>query len=468
MADIEHYEILILGGGKAGKTLAMDMGKAGRRVAMIERGMIGGSCINVACIPTKALVRSAEVSHLVRHADAFGSQAGTAPVDMAAVAARTADVVRGLVELHRDAFAASGFDLVLGEGRFVAPRVIEATLTDGSTRLLSGERIFLNLGTTAAMPDIAGLRDTAPLTHVEALLLERLPTHLLVLGGGYIGLEMAQAFRRLGSAVTIVERGPQLAAREDPDIAEAVQALLRADGIDIILDAKVKQVEGHSGRSVTLHLTTPEGERVLQGSDILVAAGRLPQTAGIGLDIAGVELDARGFIRVDERLATTAAGIWALGEVAGSPMFTHVSMDDYRVARSGILGGDRTTRDRLVPYVVFIDPELARVGLNETEAKRLGLSVRIARLPMKAVPRARTLGLTQGFMKAVVDTDSDRILGFTMLGAHAGEVVAVVQAAMWGDLPYTMLRDGIIAHPTMAEGLNLLFGALAPQAVSLR
>ena len=461
MSDTEHYEILILGGGKAGKTLAMDMAKAGRRVALIERGMIGGSCINVACIPTKALVRSAEVSHLVRHAGAFGSQASTAPVDMAAVAARTADVVSRMVAVNRNAFAASGFELVLGEGRFVAPRVIEASLADGGTRRLTGERIFLNLGTVAAVPDIPGLHDASPMTHVGALQLDRLPRHLLVLGGGYIGMEMAQAFRRLGSAVTIVERGPQLAAREDPDVAAAVQDLLREDGIDLLLDSQVTQVEGRSGEAVRLQLTVAGDTRILEGSDILVAAGRVPQTAGIGLEIAGVTLDGRGFIQVDDRLATTAAGIWAMGEVAGSPMFTHVSLDDYRVARSVILGGDRNTRARLIPYVVFIDPELGRVGLSETEAQRLGLQVRIARLPMSAIPRAQTLGLTRGFMKAVVDTSSDRILGFTMLGAHAGEVIAVVQAAMWGNLPYTMLRDGILAHPTIAEGLNLLFANVA-------
>ncbi len=464
MKDIEHYEILVLGGGKAGKTLAMDMARTGRRVAMIERGMIGGACINVACIPTKALVRSAEVSHLLRHAADFGSRAKVGPVDMAAVAARTAGVVHGLVSLHRGLFAESGFELVLGEGRFVEPRVIEASLADGSSRRLSGERIFLNLGTTAAIPDIPGLHDAAPLTHVEALLLERLPPHLLVLGGGYVGLEMAQAFRRLGSEVTIIERGPQLAAREDPDVARAVQDLLREDGIEVVLDAQATQVQGRSGQGVVLRVTTPGGERVLEGSDILVAAGRVPRTARIGLEIAGVALDARGFIQVDDRLATSAAGIWAMGEVAGSPMFTHVSMDDYRVARSVILGGDRSTRARLVPYVVFIDPELGRVGLSETEARHLGLRVRVARLPMGAVPRAQTLGLTRGFMKAVVDADTDRILGFTMLGAHAGEVIAVVQATMWSGLPYTMLRDGILAHPTMAEGLNVLFGKLAEPA----
>jgi pyruvate/2-oxoglutarate dehydrogenase complex dihydrolipoamide dehydrogenase (E3) component len=462
MGDVEQYEILILGGGKAGKTLAMDMAHAGRRVAVIERGFIGGSCINVACIPTKALVRSAEIAHLVRSRAEFGIEPGETGVDMHAVATRTAGIVAGMVGLHRRLFAAAGFELVIGEGRFVAPRVIEATLPDGTTRRLTGERIFLNLGTTAAVPDLPGLRAAAALTHVEALLLERLPRHLLVLGGGYIGMEMAQAFRRLGSAVTIVERGPQLAGREDPDVAQAVQDIFREDGIAIQLNTAVIGVTGQSGDAVTLRLSDNAGERDLEGTDILVAAGRVPQTAGIGLEAAGIQLDPRGFIQVDERLATTAPGIWALGEAAGSPMFTHVALDDYRVARSVILGGDRTTRSRLIPYAVFIEPELGRVGLSETEARQQGIAVRVAKLPMAAVPRAQTLSQTKGFMKAVVDAESDRILGFAMLGVHAGEVMAAVQTAMWGNLPYTLFRDGILAHPTLAEGLNLLFAKIPP------
>jgi pyruvate/2-oxoglutarate dehydrogenase complex dihydrolipoamide dehydrogenase (E3) component len=441
----------------------MDMAHAGRRVAVIERGLIGGSCINIACIPTKTLVRSASVARLVRDRAMFGLRAGDVEVDMLEVAARTAGVVGGMVDDHRRLFAESGFELVIGEGRFVAPRVIEASLPGGGTRRLTGERIFLNLGTRAAVPDLPGLRAAAPLTHVEALLRERLPRHLLVLGGGYVGLEMAQAFRRLGSAVTVIERGPQLASREDPDVAAAVLALFLEEGIAVHLDTLVTQVTGRSGEAVTLRLLQGGDERTLEGSDILVAAGRVPQTAGIGLEAARVDVDAAGFVVVDERLATTAPGIWALGEAAGSPMFTHVSLDDYRIAKSVILGGDRTTHRRLIPYAVFIEPELGRVGLNETDARRQGIAIRVAKLPMAAVPRARTLSETRGFMKAVVQAEGDAILGFAMLGAQAGEVVAAVQVAMWGLLPYTAFRDGILAHPTMAEGLNLLFSNV-PQA----
>jgi pyruvate/2-oxoglutarate dehydrogenase complex dihydrolipoamide dehydrogenase (E3) component len=455
MNEIDAYDILVLGGGKAGKTLAMDQAKAGKRVAVIEAGMIGGSCINIACIPTKALVRSAEVAETVRHAGFFGTNAGEIVVDMPRVAARTAAVVADMVDFNQRAFAASGFELVIGWGRFVAPRVIEVR-SAGGLRRLTGERIYLNLGTRAAIPPVAGLREAGPLTHVEALKLDVRPAHLIVIGGGYVGLEMAQAFRRLGSAVTLIERGPRLAAREDDDVAAAIQDLFVADGIEVATSAEIASVEGRSGEHVAVVLA--DGRR-LSGSHLLVAAGREPMTRDIGLEIAGVDLDGRGFIVVDERLRTSAPDVWALGEVAGSPMFTHVSLDDYRVAKSGITGGDRTTKGRLIPSCLFIDPEFARVGLSEHEAERSGHAYRVARLPVDVVPRARTLSKRVGLMKAVIAADNDKILGFTMLGAQAGEVMAVVQMAMLGGLPYTALRDGILAHPTMAEGLNMLFGS---------
>ena len=455
MTEIDAYDILVLGGGKAGKTLAMDQTKAGKRVAVIEAGMIGGSCINIACIPTKALVRSVEVAETVRHAGSFGTDAGEIVVDMHRVAARTAEVVADMVDFNRRAFAASGFELVIGWGRFVAPRVIEVETSGGICRL-TGDRIYLNLGTRAAIPPVAGLREAGPLTHVEALKLDVIPAHLIVVGGGYVGLEMAQAFRRLGSAVTLIERGPRLAAREDDDVAAAIHDLFVADGIEVATSAEIALIAGRSGEHVAVALS--DGRR-LSGSHLLVAAGREPMTCDIGLEIAGVDLDGRGFIVVDERLRTSAPGVWALGEVAGSPMFTHVSLDDYRVAKSGITGGDRTTKGRLIPSCLFIDPEFARIGLSEREAERSGQAYRVARLPVDVIPRARTLSKRMGLMKAVIAADSDKILGFTMLGAQAGEVLAVVQMAMLGGLPYTALRDGILAHPTMAEGLNMLFGS---------
>ncbi len=438
----------------------MDQAKTGKRVAVVEAGMIGGSCINIACIPTKALVRSAQVADLFWRAEEFGVVLPEAPtVDMGRVAARTAEVVAGMVEVNAKAFAASGFELALGWGRFIEPRVIEVA-AEGGTRRLTGDRIYLNLGTRAAIPPVPGLREAAPLTHVEALKLDVVPERLLVIGGGYIGMELAQAFRHLGAEVTIIEHGRQLATREDADVASAIQDLFSADGIKLALDARIAEVTGRSGESVMVRL---EDGQSFTGSHVLVAAGRDPMTRDIGLDIAGVTLDARGFILVDDRLATSAPGIWALGEVAGSPMFTHVALDDYRVAKSGIVGGDRTTKDRLVPYSVFLEPELGRVGLSEREAARAGVPYRVARLAMDAVPRARTLSARTGFMKALVG-DDDRILGFAMLGAQAGEVMATVQMAMLGGLPYTALRDGILAHPTLAEGLNMLFAPVSERS----
>lgn len=450
--DAEVFDLIVFGGGKAGKTLAMDQARAGKRVAMVERGLIGGSCINVACIPSKALIRSAQVHGLARRAAAYGTPVESG-LDMPTVAGRTADVVAEMIAFNRKGFEASGLELVLGWGRFVAPRVIEV-LSGGGPRRLTAPAIYLNLGTVAAIPPVPGLVDAKPLTHVEALLLEELPRHLLILGGGYIGLELGQAYRLLGAEVTIVEQAPRIAAREDDDVAAALQKALEEDGVNFLAGVAVTQVSGRSGSTVTV--TLADG-RSMEGSHILVAAGRKPMTGDIGLDIAGVALDERGFVRTDPALRTTAEGIWALGEIAGTPMFTHASLDDYRIIKSGLSGGGYVASARIVPYCVFVEPELARIGLNEKEARARGLSCRVFRMPMDVVPRARTSGERKGMMKALVD-DTDRIAGFMMLGAHAGEVMTAVQMAMLGGLTYQAVRDAIIAHPTLAEGLGLLFG----------
>lgn len=464
MADGEKVENVILGGGEPGKYIAWELAREAHRSVVIECALIGGSCPNIACLPSKNVVHSAKVADLVRHAAEYGQQTGPVATDMMGVRRRKRKMVDGLVEIHRKRFAANGLEFLLGEGRFIAPRTIEVRLAAGGTRRIEAERVFLDLGTHATIPDIPGLADAAPLTHVEALELDRLPEHLIVLGGGYAGVEFAQAFRRFGSRVTVVEYGPQLLGHEDPDVAEAIRAIFEGEGIDVILGAETRAVEGRSGDRVHCHVRTAAGERVLEGSDALVAAGRTPNTKGIGLDRAGVELDARGYIRVNDRLETSAPAVWAMGECAGSPQFTHVAFDDFRVVRDNLAGGKRTTRDRVIPYCAFIDPELGRVGLNETEAKQKGVDVRVVALPMASVLRARTLGETRSFMKVLLDTGSDRIFGFTMLGPEAGEVIAVVQTAMLAGLPYTGLRDAIFTHPTMAEGLNVLFAnAPAPR-----
>ncbi|HEV8061928.1 MAG TPA: mercuric reductase [Gemmataceae bacterium] len=466
MSQAKPYEDLVLGSGAGGKLLAWHLARSGRRVAVVERRWIGGSCPNVNCLPSKNEVWSAKVADLLHHAAQFGIVTGSVAVDMAKVRQRKREMVEGLIALHLELYHNSGAELIMGDGRFVAPKTLEVRLRDGGTQVLSGERVFLNLGTRATIPPVAGLADAGPLTNIETLELDRLPTHLIVLGGGYVGLEFAQAYRRFGSKVTVVQRGPQLADHEDADVAEAIGQLLRDEGIEVLLSAESRKVEGRSGNNVRLHLRTPQGERVIEGSDILVATGRTPNTGGIGLDTAGVRLDQRAYIQVNDRLETSAPNVWAIGECAGSPQFTHVSEDDFRVIRDNLAGGSRSTRDRLIPFCLFTDPQLARVGLSEAEAKQRGVAVRIARLPMGAVLRTRTTGEMRGFMKALVDARTDRILGFTMFGPEAGEVIAVVQTAMLAGMPYTGLRDAILAHPTMAEGLNGLFSAVPPAAAT--
>ena len=462
MSEPQRYEVLVLGSGAGGKLLAWHLARSGRRTAVVERKWIGGSCPNVNCLPSKNEIWSARVADLVHHAAKFGMVTGPTAIDMGRVRQRKRDMVEGLVAMHLEKYRDSGAELIMGAGRFVAPKTLEVRLNDGGTRVLTGDRVFLNVGTHATIPPIPGLAEAGPLTNIELLELDRLPAHLLVLGGGYVSLELAQAYRRFGSRVTVVEHGPQLAGREDPDVADALGRLFGDEGIDVLLAAEALQVEGRSGQGVRLRVRTPHGERRLDGSDLLVATGRTPNTAGIGLDLAGVQLEGRGSIHVNDRLETSAPEVWALGECAGSPQFTHVSEDDFRVIRDNLAGGHRTTRDRLIPFCLFTDPPLARVGLNETDARRRGVAVRVAQLPMAAVLRARTTGEMRGFMKALLDTRTDRILGFTMFGPEAGEVMAVVQTAMLAGMPYTGLRDAMLAHPTMAEGLGPLFAGVPP------
>ena len=462
MPQLEQYEALVLGSGEGGKYLAWHMGRSGRRTAVVERRWIGGSCPNINCLPSKNEIWSAKVADLVRHGSTFGVKADSGASDMIQVRQRKRAMVEGLVARHLELYKASGAELIMGTGRFVAPKTLEVSLNDGGTRQLAGDRVFINIGTRPAIPDVPGLKEAGPLTNIEALELDYVPRHLIVLGGGYVGLELAQAFRRFGSRVTLIEQGPHIAGREDEDVAEEMRRILSNEGIEILVAAEPQRVSGRSGEEVSMTMRTSSGERTIEGSDILAAAGRIPNTAGIGLDLAGVELDNRGYIKVNERLETTASGVWAVGECAGSPQFTHVSYDDFRIIRDNLAGGDRTTRGRLIPYCMFTDPPLARVGLSEGEAKRAGIEVRVAKLPMNSVLRTGTIGETQGFMKALIAGCDAEILGFTIIGAEGGEVMAVVQAAMLAGLPYTRLRDAIIAHPTMAEGLNSLFSNVPP------
>jgi pyruvate/2-oxoglutarate dehydrogenase complex dihydrolipoamide dehydrogenase (E3) component len=460
----EQIDVLILGSGGGGKLTAWHMARSGRRTAVVERKWIGGSCPNVACLPSKNEIRSAEVAHLARNGAEFGAMAGPVKVDMAKVVRRKREMVDGLVAAHLKNYKESGAELIMGSGRFVAPKTLEVSLNDGGTRTLAGARVFLNVGTHAAIPNVPGLEVAHPMTHIEALELDILPAHLIVIGGGYAGLELAQAYRRFGAEVTVVEAGTQLMGREDADASHEIRQILIKEGMQIHVPAELIKVSGQSGQEVSLVARTGAGEQTITGSHILVAAGRVPNTAGIGLDKAGVDLTDRGFVRVNERLETSAPDVWAVGECAGSPMFTHISEDDFRIVRDNLSGGRRSTHDRLIPYCMFTDPPLAHVGLSEREAERQGVKTRVAKLPMKAVLRAQAAGETEGFMKALIGESDDRILGFTMIGAQAGEVMAVVQTAMMADLPYTRLREADYAHPTFSEGLNFLFSNVPPRA----
>ena len=465
MPQPEQFEVLVLGSGTGGKLVAWHMAQSGRRTAVVERRWIGGSCVNIACMPSKNEIFGARVAHLARHAAQFGTMTGPVAVDMATVRRRKREMVERQIATHMQNYKASGAELIMGNGRFLAPKTLEVTLNDGGTRLLAGDRVFLNVGTHAAVPSVPGLDAARPLTHVEALELDYLPPHLIVIGGGYAGLELAQAYRRFGSNVTIIESGPQLMAREDIDVSQEMRRILSDEGIQVLVEAQLLQVRGRSGEKVSLIVRTASGEQTIDGSDILVAVGRIPNTAGIGLEDAGVELDGRGYIRVNERLETSASDVWAIGECAGSPQFTHISEDDFRIVRDNLAGKDRSTRDRLVPYCMFTDPPLARVGLSEGEAERQGVIARVARLPMNSVLGAQATDERQGFMKALIGENDDRILGFTMIGANAGEVMAVVQTAMLSGLSYSRLADAALAHPTMAEGLGPLFSNVPPRSI---
>lgn len=461
MSELEDYDLVVLGSGEGGKFLAWTLASQGQRAAVIERRYIGGSCPNIACLPSKNVIHSAKVVSLIRRGAEFGIATNSAPVDMQAVRARKRAMVDGLIQMHLQKYQQSGAELILGNGVFIAPKTIEVTLPDGGTRRLRGKTVVISTGSRAKVDDIPGLAPSRPLTHIEALELDHVPGHVIVLGGGYIGLELAQALRRLGSGVTIVDRNATLIHREDNDVTAAMEELLRDEGIEICTRSQLQKVEGTSGTAVQLHLLRDGASVVIEGTHILAAAGRVPNTDGLGLVEAGVEINAHGHIKVNDKLQTTAPDVWAVGDCAGSPHFTHIAFDDFRIVRDNLAGGHRVTTGRQVPFCLFTDPELARIGLSEREATERGIPYRLARIPMAAALRTRTLSETRGFMKALIGTD-DRILGFTAFGVEAGEVMAVVQVAMSAGLSYTALRDSIFTHPTIAEGLVSLFAAVRP------
>lgn len=460
VSAVQEYDFVVLGTGEGSKYIAWTLAKEGNHVASIERKYIGGSCPNIACLPSKNIIHSAKVASYFKRSAEFGISKDNVRINMAQVRDRKRQMVAGLVELHLANFKASGAELIMGSAEFIAPRTLSVALSEGGTRILHGRKVIIGVGTRATIPDTPGLSEAKPLTHIEALELDHIPGHLIVLGGGYIGLELAQAMRRFGSQVTIIDSNNRLAHREDEDVSDALQKLCEDEGIDLVLNAHVESVEGLSGDSVKIRVVQHGTEKILNGTHVLVATGRTPNTEGIGLQVAGVELTDRGYIEVNDRLETTAPDVWAVGECAGSPQFTHIAFDDFRVIRDNLAGRHRVTTGRQVPFCLFTDPELARIGLSETEAKAKRIAYRLARMPMAADLRTRTLSETQGFMKALIDTESDRILGFTIFGVDGGEIMGAVQIAMIAGLPYTALRDAVLTHPTLLEGLVGLFSSV--------
>ena len=460
---MEHFDTVILGSGQGGKQLAWHLARGGHRVAVVERRWVGGSCPAVACMPSKNELWSARIAYLARHAEHFGTATGDVTTNMTRVRQRKQDMVEREIAFHLKAYKDSGAELIMGNGRFVGPKTLDVQLNDGGMRQLSGDRVVIDVGSHAAIPNIPGMQEARPLTHIEALELDYVPAHLLVVGGGYVAIELAQAYRRFGSRVTIIEAGARVMGREDPDVAAELHRILGNEGVDILLGTTVTAVQGISGESVRVTARAATGSREIDGSDLLIATGRVPNTADIGLEETGVKLDALGFIQVNDRLEASAPGVWAIGECAGTPQFTHASIDDFRIVSANMAGGNRSTRGRLIPYVLFTDPPLAHVGLTEQDAQKQGLPVRLAKLPMNHVLRTAATDETDGFMKVLVSSSDDRIVGFTMLGAEAGEVMAAVQTAMLAQLPYQELRDAVIAHLTFAEGLGALLANVPPR-----
>ena len=447
-----HYDAIIIGSGQAGNPLwQYDLTRRGWSVALIERKELGGTCVNYGCTPTKTMVASAQVAHYAQEAARWGVQTDRVQVDLPRIVARKTAVVERFRRPKEAAAKEQNLHLYRGHAQFAGPH----TVAVGSERLES-ERIFINTGTRPRIPRIAGLEAVPYLTNRTLMELTELPEHLLVLGGGYIGLEFGQMFRRFGSAVTVVHTGPYLFTREDTDVADALQQALEADGVQFLLDARTTRVRDASGR-ITLSLEGPTGTQEVIGTHLLVATGRIPNSDDLGLEKAGIATDAHGYIQVNGRLETNVPGVWALGDVKGGPAFTHISYNDYEIVAGNLLEGKQLSIEgRIVPYCVFTDPELGRVGLTETEARRTGRPLKIGKVPMTLVARAIQRDETAGLMKLVVDAETDQILGAAVLASEGGEVVHVLEALMVARASYRLLEKMVYIHPTLAEGLYWL------------
>jgi pyruvate/2-oxoglutarate dehydrogenase complex dihydrolipoamide dehydrogenase (E3) component len=451
---MEDFDAIIIGSGQGGNPLAEALIAAGKKTAMIERQDVGGTCINRGCSPTKTMVASARVAYMARRGADYGVHTGPVTIDMGRVRERKRAIVSSFRQSREKRLEKAQADLIRGEASFTGPRQLRVALNGGGERLLRAAQIFIDTGTRSARPAIAGLDAVPYLDNDSIMELDRVPEHLLILGGGYIGVEFSQMFRRFGSRVTVIQAGPQLLREEDADVAAEVLKILREDGIEILLNARAQEVKP----GIDLKVSTEGKTQTVEGSHLLLATGRVPNTDALKPAAGGVETDERGFIRVNDRLETSAPGVYAIGDVKGGPAFTHISYDDYRILKANLLdGGQRSVRDRMVPFAVFMDPQLGRVGMTETEAKKSGRKILVARMPMTSVARALEVDETRGFMKVIADAETEEILGATVLGLEGGEVVSVLQMAMMGHLKWTVLHDAVLAHPTLAESINNLF-----------
>jgi pyruvate/2-oxoglutarate dehydrogenase complex dihydrolipoamide dehydrogenase (E3) component len=461
MADDLHFNAVVIGSGQGGNPLAVALAQAGRRTVLIERKHIGGTCVNEGCTPTKTMVASARVAYLARRGEDYGVRTGHITIDMNKVRQRKRDIVNSFRTGNESRITNTpNLQLFMGEASFTGAKSVQVRMNEGGDRQITADSIFINTGTRAAVPPIAGLDAVPYLDNVSIMELDSVPEHLLVLGGGYIGLEFGQMFHRFGSRVTIIQSREQLLAREDVDVAKEIESILAQDGIEIILNVRADRVR-QDGNQIQVVISTKSGERTIAGTHLLVATGRVPNSDVLNLKAAGIKTDRRGFIKVNATLQTTVAGIYAIGDVKGGPAFTHISYDDFRILRANVIeGGKASTRNRMVPYTVFTDPQLGRIGMTEAEAAQSGREILVAKMPMSHVARALEMDESRGFMKAIVDAKTQRILGAAVLGIEGGEVMAMIQAAMMGKLPYTALREGTFAHPTLAESMNNLFADL--------
>jgi pyruvate/2-oxoglutarate dehydrogenase complex dihydrolipoamide dehydrogenase (E3) component len=458
MSASDQYQAIVIGAGQAGYPLSMALAAAGMRTALIECKHVGGTCVNEGCTPTKTMVASARVAYLAKRGVGYGVQTGDISINMERVRQRKRDIVDSFrngsqARLEKTA----NLELVFGEASFTGPKSVLVRLKDGGQRVITGEKIFINAGAGPSVPKVDGLTEVPFLDSTSIMELDIVPEHLLVLGGGYVGLEFAQMFRRFGSRVTIIQSASQLLGAEDTDVADEIASIFKQDGIDLLLDAKATNVT-KIGDKIHLTVLCDNESRTIDGSHLLVATGRVPNTESLNLSAAGIATDRRGFIQVNEKLETRAKNIFALGDIKGGPAFTHISYDDFRIIRTNVIEKGKATIDgRLVPYTVYIDPQLGRIGLTEAKCRTQNKSVRIAKMPMASVARALEVDETRGFMKAIVDASNDQILGAAVLGLEGGEIMSMLQLAMMGNLPYTKLRDAVLAHPTLAESLNNLF-----------